>query len=431
MKKFLLSIAAVVAITISASAEGYQVNTLSAKQIGMGHTGVALKLGSESMFFNPAGMASMDKMVDFSASISPIFATAKATSYGETYTTDNTPSTPISAFIGFSIYRNLKAGIAFYTPYGSGINWGSNWAGSVLNQSVTLAAYTLQPTLAWQVTPKFSIGAGLMMTWGKVDLDKGLLPSGILPQLPGITPASVNLKGSAAMAFGVNVGAQYDITSQWTVGVAFRSKMNMTVKKGVATVSYATEAVKNSLESQIGLIDQANFTSTMPCVSVLNFGVSYKPTSRWTIAADAQLSFWDEYNTLDIEFALPEAMQQRFNQYIDKNYRNSWTFHVGAEWAATRRFDVRAGMMIDTAPMSTDLYNPETPGMTKLEPSVGFSFRPIACLSINAAFMYVAGLGVDNATCSYANMLTGTSAHFTADYRVKAFIPSVGVSLNF
>lgn len=38
----------------AAMAEGYQINTLSARQLGMGHTGTALKLGSESMIFNPA-----------------------------------------------------------------------------------------------------------------------------------------------------------------------------------------------------------------------------------------------------------------------------------------------------------------------------------------------------------------------------------------
>ncbi|MDE7459746.1 MAG: outer membrane protein transport protein, partial [Paramuribaculum sp.] len=45
-------------------AEGYQVNTLSAKQLGMGHVGVAMKLGAESMLFNPAGLAFSDKTLD-------------------------------------------------------------------------------------------------------------------------------------------------------------------------------------------------------------------------------------------------------------------------------------------------------------------------------------------------------------------------------
>ena len=55
MKKFILSLAAI-ASTLTMMAEGYQVNTLNVKQEGMAHTGVSLKLGAESMMFNPAGM---------------------------------------------------------------------------------------------------------------------------------------------------------------------------------------------------------------------------------------------------------------------------------------------------------------------------------------------------------------------------------------
>lgn len=52
-------------IAVSAMAEGYQVNSLSARQNGMGHTGAALHLGAESMIFNPAGLGFLDKNLEF------------------------------------------------------------------------------------------------------------------------------------------------------------------------------------------------------------------------------------------------------------------------------------------------------------------------------------------------------------------------------
>ena len=439
MKKLLLPIAAI-AISLTAAAEGYQVNTLSAKQNGMGHTGTALKLGAESMIFNPAGMAFMDKTVDFSASVTGIFATAKATlPNGTTYETDNKASTPMSANLGFSIYDNLKAGISFYTPYGSGINWTDNWPGAMLSQSVNLATYTLQPTIAWQITPKLSIGAGLMMTWGTVDLNKGLVDPTTLDALlsqmgmpasfGSTVPASVNLKGTTSMAFGVNVGAMYDFNEKWTIGASYRSKMPMKVKAGTASLSYVNELAKTVLESKLSVLDQANFKAEMPCVSVLNIGGAYRPIPNVTVAADIQVSFWKEYDQLDIEF-LSEQLTP-FNQHIAKDYRNSLTYHVGAEWGVTKRFDLRCGLMVDTAPMRSDNYNPETPGMTKIEPSIGFSFRPVKNFSIDLAVLYVAGLGMDNASCTYKNLLTNQDHIFTADYKVHAVNPSLGVSYSF
>lgn len=45
MKKLLLAVTAIAVTAGTAVAEGYQVNTFSARQEGMGHVGVALKLG--------------------------------------------------------------------------------------------------------------------------------------------------------------------------------------------------------------------------------------------------------------------------------------------------------------------------------------------------------------------------------------------------
>jgi long-chain fatty acid transport protein len=94
MKKSILSLVALAA-TLSMAAEGYQVNSLSAKQEGMAHVGTGLKLGAESMIFNPAGMAFMDKSLDLTAKVSIIKSNVKATVNGKEY------EIPSRALIGF------------------------------------------------------------------------------------------------------------------------------------------------------------------------------------------------------------------------------------------------------------------------------------------------------------------------------------------
>lgn len=445
MKKIVLG-AIAAAATLTASAEGYQVNTLSARQIGMAHTGTAMNLGAESMFFNPAGLGFLDKTLDVSASVSGIMATASATTGGQKYTTDNNVSTPIMVGAAFSIYDNLKAGITFYTPYGSSINWTDNWPGAVLNQSVDLKVYTIQPTVAWKILPRLSVGAGLILSWGTVDLNKGLVSASSMDavltamQSPvrfgNTTPASVNLNGTADVAFGANFGAKYDINDRWAVGASFRTQMNMKVKAGQASLKYANEAAETILSS-LKVLNESDFKSEMPCPWVLSLGATYKPIDKLLLAFDARLTGWKAYKSLDIEF-LSEQLTP-FNQYITKDYKNAWGFSLGAEYAVTKRFDARAGIMIDTTPVNSEHYNPETPGMTKVEPSLGFSFRPIPQLSIDLGVMYVAGLGKDNAVCDYTDLLAAQNpqlglspkAEFKADYTVHAWIPSIGVNFSF
>ena len=68
--------------SLSSFAEGFQVNLLSTKQTGMGHVGVAMKLGAESMHFNPAGLVFMNQAVDLSIGMSAVMAQAKYSSDG-------------------------------------------------------------------------------------------------------------------------------------------------------------------------------------------------------------------------------------------------------------------------------------------------------------------------------------------------------------
>lgn len=485
MKKVLAAAVAALA-ALSAAAEGYQVNSFSARQTGMGHTGVALKLGAESQLFNPAAMAFTDKTLDVSAGMSAIKASAYCKHEGTQWETSNKISTPFNFAASFHVYEELYAGITLYTPYGSSINWGKAWPGATLSESVSLQVFTVQPTLAWRASEKFSIGAGLMISWGNVNLSKGLLTwdmasklgdiawqaaalqSQLIPGSPhpgekpaepadkNIPPASVNLSGTSDLALGFSVGLMYNINEKWTLGASLRSEMDMKVKKGDAAVSYdASPFLQNVLRESLDEMSSTNFSASMPCPYVFTVGAAYRPLGNLEIAADVQLNGWASYDYLDIKF----AGLSKFDQKIKKNYRDAMTFHLGAQWGVTKKLDLRAGLMIDLSPCDTDYYNPETPAMTKIEPSIGLTFRPTKRLAIDLAFMYIKGMGVKGATGridqksfaqaysaavdKYNSVVTplGLPAYpkadvpetvdFKADYAVHAIVPAIGLSYSF
>lgn len=458
IKELLLLAAGCLLGALTAAAEGYQVNTLSARQLGMGHTGVALKLGAESMIFNPAGLGFSSKALDLTGTFTAVASKVSADVSGATYRTHNSISTPMAFNAAFRVYDNLQVGVSFYTPYGSSINWTRDWPGSVLSQKVNLKIYDLQPTVAWRITPKLSIGAGLMLSWGSVDLSKGLVSSSTMDRALGmmaatgisqqmgidpeyrfddVSPASVNLKGKSDLSVGFNVGAMYDVTSRLSVGASFRSKMQMKVRSGDATVSYANEIARAVLEKDLGIINAANFKASMPSPYVLTLGASYRPVDKLTLAFDAQLTGWKTYKELHIDFLSDKL--SAYDQKLPKRYCNAWAFRLGGEYALTPRLDLRAGMMVDLTPVNKEHFNPETPGMTRLGPSAGLTFRPLPRLGIDVSFMYVAGLGRKDASCTYPDLLAASmpvlglpaEQTFRADYHVHAFTPSIGIRYAF
>lgn len=206
MRKELIVATALLA-ALTAEAEGYQVNSFSARQEGMGHVGVAMKLGAESNIFNPAGTVFSDKAFEISAGMSAIKAYCTATTEeGKSFDTDNKISTPFNVSTSFRIYPNLYAGVSLYTPYGSSIKWGDNWPGAVLNQSVDLKVFTVQPTIAWKILPNLSVGAGLMISWGNENLNKGLVTDKSMNTLMGAMKLVGMLPAETPGFDGVKIG---------------------------------------------------------------------------------------------------------------------------------------------------------------------------------------------------------------------------------
>lgn len=345
-------------LSLSVFAEGYQVNLLSTKQTGMGHVGVGMKLGAESMHFNPAGLVFLKTNMDFSLGISAVMAKAKYSNAGYSAKTDNPVSTPLYAYAGFKIYDNLAAGISLTTPYGSSLKWPKHWEGASLIQDISLKSYVIQPTLSYKITDKLSIGVGLQLAWGNVNLSRGLMSvkdfqglgntmeeklGSLLPHLPisetekeaiqnmiglmkntTVPPAYARLEGNAHMRVGFNVGIMYDICDKVTVGLSYRSKIKMRVKEGDAELTYSNRNIENMfgqmelLLSKYGEMlagagvdipnisipkyDQGSFHAELPLPSNTTLGVSYRPTDRWELALDLQLVGWNAYDSLNVYF---------------------------------------------------------------------------------------------------------------------------------
>ena len=294
MKQLLLTISALLFAT-AVCAEGYQVNTLSAKQLGMGHVGTGMKLNSESIYFNPAGTAFQTSRFSFSVGITGIKSNATYLSNNDyrgnpqiQAHSDNKISTPLYAYFNYKPLDWMSVGLAFNTPFGSSMDWGDNWPGAQLVQSINLQAYNLQPTVSFKLCEHLSIGGGLMMTWGKFDLSRSLLPIGadnpqnkalmgalqmLNPQMPDLFEMagdknliSLGLEGKAKMAVGVNLGVMWDINEQWSLGFTYRSKLKMKVDSGSIDLRMIDNTqiaqVIGQLLPQLGL-DPAKLTSAV------------------------------------------------------------------------------------------------------------------------------------------------------------------------
>lgn len=493
MKKLILVLAAA-AIATGAYAEGYQVNNMSAKQTGMGHVGTAMKLNSESIFFNPAATAFQSSRFDISAGFTGILSNVRYQSLptlGNDYTSgpseksDNKLSTPIHVYFNYKPTERLAVGLGFYTPYGSSMNWGNNWSGAHLVQEINLTAFTFQPTVSYKICDRLSIGAGLMVSWGNFDLSRsllspttrrGLIAGMIDPKITQLEGAinsgaltgealaqatatlqtlegakgylnntmsqslvSAKLEGDADVAVGVNAGFLWDITDEWSLAMTYRSRLNMKVGKGHATMNIDPTAA--ALIAQLGQLspgtelipglDKGTFNAELPLPTTVTWGVSFRPAVKWELAVDLQWTGWSAYKALNVVFNEEELGIKPI--YSVKNYSNTLAFRFGAQYRATDFITARMGMYVDESPVSSDYLNPETPSMTKVAYTAGISLRPTKFMSIDLAYCYVSSADPERSGSYPVYGYTSGKLEevFSGNYKLHANVFSLGVGFSF
>lgn len=400
MKKITLLLFCI-SVSIKLMAGGYGVSLQAQKNIGMGHVGTGLYLDAGALFFNPGTLAQQNEKISLTLGVSPLFSTGyyQNRETRNTAETNNDLGTPAEFYFSYKITEQLVAGIGFYTPFGSGVKWPKDWEGRALISSIKLKSYFIQPTLSYKINESISIGAGLVFATGNVELNKDI------PSLNG----ALSLKGKTNTGIGYNIGIHMNPTKKFSVGVSYRSKIDLEVEGGDANF----EIPASIASSRIKEVD--TFNSSLPMIASLNIGLAYRFTDKLTVAVDMNINKWKAYKTLDIVFdknAILNAPQER-------NYRKTTTVRAGVQYAFSKGIIGRAGYYFDPSPVRKYFFSPETPSMHNHGFALGGSFQATKHLAIDLSLLAIYG---------QERYVGYSKDNFYGDFRSFAITPGIGIS---
>ncbi|MER2998993.1 OmpP1/FadL family transporter [Pontibacter populi] len=412
MKSKILALLGSTLLTGTAMAGGYQVNLASQRQIGMGHTGTGLVTGTSSIFFNPGAMAQARNGITIGASAIVSKIAYQAPDYSET-AADNPTGTPFQVYGVYGINDKIKVGLGVYTPFGSTVNWGSEWYGRKGLNELSLKAIYIQPTISYQVTDKLGIGAGVTYTIGSVNLQRTLPIEG-----EGGAEAGIELDGDAKSAFGYNLGIFFQPTDKLSLGLSYRSKVDVEVEEGDVTYSNLENL---SASARTNFPDGAQFAATLPLPSTLSFGIGYNATEKLTLAVDISRVGWSEYEELRFDFTKPVGGNT--TSASARNYEDTYIYRIGAEYKVTDALALRAGAYYDETPVQDGYLTPETPDADSRGLSVGLGYSINENISIDASFLYIN----KKERTDEANLSNGVPGTFKS----IAYIPGFALNYNF
>ena len=393
---------------------GYQVSLHGIRNIGMGLIGTSLSYDASTLFNNPGGAAFVNEIWRFSGGISAIFArgTFQAKDVAYQATLKHELNTPFYFYAAYKPTKNLSVGIAVNTPYGNRLAWedgtGPDWKGRYLIKDISFKAITYQPTVSYKYKDIIGIGVGLVYATGTVDMNKSI------PLQDGMgMDGSLHIKGSTSN-FGWNAGIMIHPEPGWSIGIDYRSKIEMKV-----TGADATFAVAPSLSS---LFPNNKADVMLPLPANLDLGVSYEfgKKKQWMVGINLCYVFWNTYDSLVFDFQTKTSAIGR--TATPALYQSQLIERIGAQYKINDKIAVRAGGYYDPSPVKNSYLNPQTPSLTEVGLTCGFSIYPIKGFSIDASFLYLMG-GKRDGTYSPDN--------FAGTYRTGFSIPGIGLSYSF
>lgn len=405
----ILSLAGMV---FSATAFGgsFQLNLQGLRQIAMGGSGVAMPWDASTIFYNPAGLSRLTSVQAYGG-VCLVTPTVRYVpdNFGSTYyDTKKHTSTPSAVYVGGPLKKDSKwgVGLGIYTPFGSSLNWGNDWTGKYITQSISLESVFIQPTVSYKINDMIAVGAGFVYGIGSMEIHKALPVQDMSGNV-----GQAQLKGNAS-GIGFNAGVQIHASDKLNFGVSYRSGVNMKVKKGDATFT-----VPSSLSSSF---PNTNFSTNLPLPSIFTVGASYKATKDLTIQADIVVAGWKTYDSLKFDFVdNTSALQDTRDPRL---YKNTVAYRLGAHYQVSKTFAAMVGGAYDPTPSDAMYLSPDAVDANRVSLSCGVTYQPLSKLNIMAALNY---------TTTASHHASYSPDNFNGSYQIKSVTPAIGISYSF
>jgi len=388
-----------------------------------------------AVFYNPAGIAGK-KGATISLGTTVVAASGEwRPETGNSSELQNDPILVPHGYLTYGLNEKLAVGLGLYVPYGLGTKWPTkDFLGRFLGYDNSLQSIYIQPTIAYQLSDKLSVGGGLTYVMGKIEINQRLdvseqvtqlgqaqVPFTVLGAPVGSDFADGKLEGDGT-GFGANFGVHFKATDRLSFGVKYLTKVkidydgtadftaialqnaadptNWTLKAALSPQAPAgtpirlipagvgvtmDQALKAGIAAQfIGtgkLVDQS-IKATLSMPAQLIAGIAFQAAPKLLLLGDYQWTQWSSFKEIKVEFETYTSTRYEL-------YKDTHAFRVGADYAFSDAFVLRAGALMHSAAAPDETVTPLLPEGNRKEATIGAGFHLTKAIELNAAYQYL------------------------------------------
>ncbi len=297
---------------------------------------------ASTLFTNPAGMTRLRKS-ELLTGIQPLYTNldfspdSRTTTTGPSGNTQNWLPTGNLYYV-HSISPDLKAGIGVLGYFGLAQDYGDSWVGRYYVQNNAMQGLTVQPTLAYKVTDKLSLGAGLNAMYATMEQETAVNNVG-----EGRPDGKVKVEDDT-WGFGANLGLLYELDKKTRFGLNYLSEVRLKFSDtpkftGMGPVLLAALRARGLTTADIDL------SVWVPQMAM--FSVYHQLTDRWGIMADVGWQDWSKFGKVDVSVNSNDPRSLT----ADLKIKDTWHFALGAQYQISQPWLLFFGTSYDTSPV--------------------------------------------------------------------------------
>lgn len=302
----------------------------------------------------------------------------------------NTQAIP-HGYISHQISDSMWVGLAMTVPFGMGTEYDDDWRFANRGISAEVLTFDFNPNVAWKVSDKLSLGAGMSIQYASADLK---MRKDVVKDL-----ASIDSEVDAdSWAWGFNVGLMWTPLENLRFGLSYRSKINhnadgdVELDNGKLAGNNAEDFVNHPiygdyaklLLSQYGSYDATATISTPAWVMAtaawdVNELLSLYATFRWTD--------WSSFDELVID-------SDAGSTAVTNKWQDAYLFSVGADLRFTNWWTFRAGIGYESSPIDDPSFRTSIiPDADRWWFALGSSFQATDNMQIDVSAAWLHGTG--------------------------------------
>lgn len=379
-----LVLPALLALTVAGTAfgSGFQLFENGSKAQAMAGAFAATADDPSAIFYNPAGLAQQRHTAFLLGGTVISFDNQFRGDPNDPFTSGTTGYYRRHDFVLPHAYaimpigNNITVGLGVMTPFGLRTSWQNPWVGRFVASDSNIKVVGVDPAAAWQTSDgRLAVGVSAEYRRARLSLQRNnpFPGSGVNPFTGRIVDvANVYLNSDWASKWTWGGGLLYKPSDKIRFGLSYRSSVNMDFTGNATFTQIPTGNAQLDALVKAGLPPNQAISTSIPFPSTAYAAVAVSPFNKWDIEADITRTGWKSFKALDVIFSqTPSA-----NLHRPEDWKDTYSYRLGANHAANDQWDVRFGLLYDQNPQPASAVTPLLPDADREGITFGFAYHP-------------------------------------------------------